>query len=107
MTTTHILKVHPEYMDALLDGTKPFEVRRNDRGFQKGDYLELVEHGTRPGDRRPLCAPDCKDAYCTKARTITWEISYVYTGDPRCGGHGGLAEGYVVLGLTAPVEDTP
>jgi hypothetical protein len=37
----HSLKVHPQFWSALEDGRKPFEVRRDDRGFQVGDVLEL------------------------------------------------------------------
>jgi hypothetical protein len=37
--TTHELKVEPRFLDALLDGTKAFEVRKNDRDYQVGDIL--------------------------------------------------------------------
>ncbi len=42
---THTLKIRPEYFEAILDGTKRFEIRKNDRGYQKGDivYLEEIE----------------------------------------------------------------
>ena len=32
--TTHRLKVLIKYADALMDGTKTFEVRKNDRGYE-------------------------------------------------------------------------
>lgn len=38
---THELKTLPAYWDAVERGDKTFEVRRDDRGFQKGDVLEL------------------------------------------------------------------
>lgn len=37
--TTHTLKTWPEMFDAIEDGRKRFDVRRNDRGFQTGDTL--------------------------------------------------------------------
>ena len=40
---THALKIRPEYFDAVQAGRKPFELRRNDRGFQVGDLVELRE----------------------------------------------------------------
>ena len=36
---THELKIQKQWADAKLAGEKPFEIRRNDRGFQKGDTV--------------------------------------------------------------------
>jgi hypothetical protein len=41
--TTHELKTWPEYYSAVLEGTKTFEYRRDDRGFKVGDVLHLRE----------------------------------------------------------------
>lgn len=41
--TTHDLKVWPQYYKRLADGTKTFEIRNNDRGYQSGDKLILRE----------------------------------------------------------------
>ena len=35
----HELKIQKQWADAKLAGEKPFEIRRNDRGFQKGDIV--------------------------------------------------------------------
>jgi len=40
---THKLKTLPQYFANVLDGSKTFEVRKNDRGFQKGDKVILRE----------------------------------------------------------------
>ncbi len=40
---THELKIWPEFYRALVAGTKTFEARRDDRGFQVGDWLVLKE----------------------------------------------------------------
>lgn len=45
----HELKTWPRYFERLLDGTKTFEVRKNDRGFKVGDVLWLREW--EPGGR--------------------------------------------------------
>lgn len=37
--TTHRLKVLIKYADAIMNGTKTFEVRKNDRGFEVGDKI--------------------------------------------------------------------
>lgn len=44
---THKLKIWTSFADCVLDGTKTFEVRRNDRGFQKGDTIvfEVMDDG--------------------------------------------------------------
>lgn len=40
---THRLKTLPEFFKALKEGTKPFEIRKNDRDFHVGDELVLAE----------------------------------------------------------------
>lgn len=37
--TTHRLKVLIKYADAIMDGTKTFEIRKNDRGYEVGDKI--------------------------------------------------------------------
>lgn len=39
----HELKIRPKYFDAVRNGAKKFELRRNDRDFRVGDYLALNE----------------------------------------------------------------
>lgn len=39
----HDLKIWPEFFDEVIAGRKPFEVRRNDRGYRVGDVLHLRE----------------------------------------------------------------
>lgn len=41
--STHELKTWPDYYKYLVDGSKTFEFRRNDRGFKVGDVLHLRE----------------------------------------------------------------
>jgi len=42
-TRRHELKTWPPYWQHIDDGTKPFELRRNDRDFKVGDVLWLRE----------------------------------------------------------------
>lgn len=37
--TTHRLKIQEQYADAVLNGTKTFEIRKNDRGYKIGDEI--------------------------------------------------------------------
>jgi hypothetical protein len=85
----HVLKVKSPYFEALLSGEKTFEVRENDRAFQRGDTLVLIDHA----------GCDCDQLYCVRRAgkpVIRAEITYVYSGDPR---FRGVEAGYVVLGL--------
>ncbi len=53
---THELKIWPQYFERVRDGSKTFEVRNNDRGFQMGDIVKLKEYRidkiTLPEDHR-------------------------------------------------------
>ncbi len=37
----HELKILPEYLGPIIEGTKTFEIRKNDRNFEVGDLLLL------------------------------------------------------------------
>lgn len=84
----HELKCWPNYFDAVESGEKTFEVRRDDRGFQKGDVLRLFRydptHGyyTAPGGGK------------FSRRVVEREVTWILTG-----GQFGIEPGYVVLGL--------
>ena len=41
---THHLKIAPEYFDKVFKGEKTFELRKNDRCFEKGDCIILHEY---------------------------------------------------------------
>ena len=40
----HELKTLPKYYSAVVDGSKTFEVRKDDRNYQVGDALFLKEY---------------------------------------------------------------
>lgn len=40
----HDLKIEPKYLEAKLADDKLFEIRLNDRGFQKGDTVTYTDH---------------------------------------------------------------
>ncbi len=70
----HELKIYPKYFNAILNGSKPFEIRKNDRNFHVGDNVLLKEW----------------DNNKYSGRTIYAEITYVL-GDKFIG----VTEGYV------------
>jgi hypothetical protein len=80
---THELKILPQYFNAVQDGSKNFEIRKNDRGFKVGDRLLLKEW-------------DSMIEYTGKE--ITKEISYIFDSKESNTLYG-LEEGYCILGL--------
>lgn len=91
MPQEHTLKTWPVYYDAIERGEKNFEVRRDDRGFQKGDVLILQRTGTDDWNRHQVdYGADFKVRHQLR-KTIT----YVLTG-----GQFGIEPGFVVLGLS-------
>jgi hypothetical protein len=87
MSNRHLVKSWPEFFNAVADGAKRFELRKNDRNYQAGDLIVLQEF-------------DPKSETHT-GREFTMRISYVMHG----AGIGcieplkGLAIGYAILGL--------
>lgn len=94
----HLLKVNQSYWAGLVSGEKKFEVRRDDRGFQKGDILRLCHwmdnvtpacYHTREGGRSGLAE---------NAEFMDFRITYILTG-----GQFGIEPGYVVMAIE-PVD---
>lgn len=86
---THNLKTLPIYYERVEAGTKPFELRRNDRDFQTGDILNLQrtdDFGNLPQDI---------------IRSIQVEVTYILHG-PRFG----VEQGYCVMGIK-PAKEYP
>ena len=75
----HELKILPEYFEAVQNGNKPFDLRNNDRDYQRGDYLFLREYWD--------------DRYT--GREIMKKVTYVLRNAEKYG----LKEGYAILGI--------
>ena len=90
--TVHDLKVWPEYFDHIEDGSKPFEIRNNDRGFRIGDILNLQEYAPGP------------DEYT--GRSVVKQVSFLISGDDALGFAFGLRPGFVALGLSDGAPST-
>jgi hypothetical protein len=99
---THSLKVEPPYFTAVFEGDKPFEVRKNDRAYQRGDLLILNEwhaYGTQIAGCRE-CSYSAQRAHFTGVKVYRW-VTFVYSGDPR---FSGVEPGHVVLGMIPAPE---
>ena len=51
---THELKLHLNFCDAVYNGRKTFEIRRNDRGFQTGDHIKFIPFVSGEKDREKM-----------------------------------------------------
>lgn len=82
--TIHNIKLQKEFADAVMNGDKNFEVRYNDRGYQKGDRVIF----------------DVRDGMFQIHHSLNYknyEITYVFSG---CG----IEAGYVVFGIREVTE---
>lgn len=69
----HSLKIWPQYYARVKDGTKTFEIRENDRGFQRGDIVELLEW-----DPEPVNKTTSTPKGFTDAEPLYFEIGYIH-----------------------------
>ena len=80
----HEIKILKQFADEIISGNKNFEVRKNDRGYQKGDLIKFnaiqktdnIEIG---GIKHPISEE-------------LYEITYVLSG-------WGIEKDYVVFGI--------
>ena len=80
----HELKILPEYFNAVIDGRKTFEIRKNDRDFAVGDTLVLKEWNQinrMPTGREQRC-----------------EITYILEGNEETKGYG-LMKGFCIMSI--------
>jgi hypothetical protein len=78
---THVLKTVEPYFTAVENGHKNFEVRKFDRDFQVGDYLQLTHYDPKTNNL---------------GKYVFRKITYILN-DPTY-----VKSGYVVLGLNDP-----
>lgn len=80
----HLLKIKDEYYKEVLNGSKSFEIRKNDRDFKTGDHIRFtdLDCNPRPGE---------------------WRITYVLKDCPQYG----LKDGYAILSIVRVDEEKP
>src|SRR4030042_2230834 len=80
MRKIHELKTWPISFDAILCGSKTFDIRRNDRDFRVGDTLELREYYPQLGEY--------------SGKVLRCEVGFVLDG-----GQFGLEAGFVCMSI--------
>ena len=76
----HTIKLNEYFCDPVLSGDKTFEVRRNDRGYQAGDYVRFVS------------VDDVLNKAHHPIDKEIFKITYVLSG-------WGIQDGFVVFGI--------
>ena len=89
--THHILKSTPAAFDAVTKGDKTFELRINDRYFQRGDTVEFIKYN--PKTKLYIKAngnstPDRQEGHWSETYKIMWVLP---------GGNYGLSPEYVAF----------
>lgn len=73
----HQIRLASMYFDDVVSGKKPFELRKNDRGYKEGDILEMMEF---------------KDGKNT-GRTVKVLVTYLLQE------YAGIEDGYCIMGI--------
>lgn len=76
----HYIKLNKAFCGAVMSGAKPFEIRRNDRGYQTGDLIKFTS------------VDDVLNKVHHPIDEEIFKITYVLSG-------WGLQEGFVALGI--------
>lgn len=82
---THNLTIFNDFADAVVSGDKTFEIRENDRGYQKGDYIKF----------QAIDKTGLKNQHSINGKLYL--ITFVMNG-------WGIKNGYVVLGIKELLE---
>jgi len=93
----HELKIQENYLLRLLDGSKKFEVRYNDRDYQVGDILSLKRESSIDGYTPNKTKNPTFDG--TSFKMFDFKITHIHSGL-------GLESGFVILSLDrVEIED--
>ena len=76
----HKLKILPEYYSKVISGIKSFELRKDDRNYKEGDYIQFFEYEN--------------GEYTGKSSNL-FCVQYILRNCPQYG----LMDGYVILGF--------
>lgn len=79
----HRLKIESRFFDALWDGSKTAEIRKNDRNFKVGDLLYFTQQ-----------VDICVSYGLSSSRSMATQITHIVEGKEY-----GIRKGYAMLSL--------
>jgi len=93
----HNIKINHRFVSDILNGNKRFEIRSNDRVYQKGDYIRFSvvdDIGTRYYElsQAEKAKLNVVEDQVDQLASIVFEITFVISG-------WGLKNGYVAFGI--------
>ena len=96
---THNIKINHRFVEDILNGNKRFEIRNNDRAYQKGDRVRFTvvdDDGVPYSEVRYIEGHGLKNLIpkdeVRKIKSMIFEITFVISG-------WGLKNGYVAFGI--------
>lgn len=95
--TEHTLKLNDRYFDAVANGIKTFEIRKDDRGFRVGDTLVLKN----VNDEGKYITYADDNLGINLVYEIKVAVKYILTHDDF---PNGIPEGYVVMSIERVIE---
>ena len=87
----HELKTDPQVFDDVVEGRKPFEIRKDDRGFEVGDLLKLR--------KTKYTGAEMSLAHCPAPLEYVGPPLYVYVTYILRGPIYGLEDGWVIMAI--------
>lgn len=97
--TKHNLKLNDRYFDAVANGIKTFEIRKDDRGYRVGDTLRLYRVGV---DGKYMTDLTVEGKRLTEDKPSSWtnhvevRVKYILTHDDF---PDGIPEGYAIMSI--------
>lgn len=75
MNNIHLIKLNEKFVTPILNGEKTFEIRNNDRGYNKGDLIKFIVV-----DNNGIRTKYYPFSKAFDVETKTYEITYVLSG---------------------------
>ena len=93
----HFLKLNYRFAEPVYNGDKRFEIRNNDRAFQKGDEVKFTVVNDDGSEYKPRWDKRLGKSIAHPLENMLFEITYIISG-------WGLKNGYVVFGIKEKKE---